>query len=107
MFLGACNDSGRGPGLEAVAKFAVLSPSQERFVGQYRKGLPDPRSGLRMGDFSLSNRTGNIGQPPANTSNQHYPQEVSVLTSSSPAFSDCGRISPGSSCLRLPARNPR
>jgi len=51
MIIGASNDSGHGPSLHAWAKFAVLSPGQERFVGQCREGLRDSRSGLIMGDF--------------------------------------------------------
>jgi hypothetical protein len=47
---GESRDSGRGSGLDAEAKSAVLSPCQERFFGQCREGLPDSRSGRIMGD---------------------------------------------------------
>src|SRR2546425_3658858 len=46
-------DSAHGSGLDAEAKSAVLSPCQERFLGQCWEGLPDSRTGLIMGDLEL------------------------------------------------------
>jgi hypothetical protein len=50
---GESRDSGHGSGLDAVAKSAVLSPCQERFLGQCSEGHPDSRTGLIMGDLEL------------------------------------------------------
>jgi len=52
-FLGESRDSGRGTGLDARAKVAVLSPCYERSLGQCRVGVPDSISGLIMGEFGL------------------------------------------------------
>src|SRR3989442_7067281 len=50
-FLGETGDSGLGSGLDVKAKLTVLSPWHERSLGQCWEGVPDPRSGLILGDF--------------------------------------------------------